>query len=109
MNCQKHLDEVQTRSPNFVDTGTSAMRDSAIEEYKQAMDELESEKLVAGEPFKGIVGNLTTFIWFHVWGNIQKPIQIGGEKPFILSDFEFSARLADKIDETIKEIDDISQ
>jgi hypothetical protein len=40
---------------------------------------------------------------------MQKPTQIGGEKPLFLNDLEFVARLADRVDKTIKEIDDISQ
>jgi hypothetical protein len=97
----------QDRSPYSMDSNSISNRDKEYEEFKQAMNDLYSEMLVAGEPFKSTVEKLTTFIGFQVWGNITTPIQISYDKPVVLSGLDFAARLGETVDKTIREINDI--
>lgn len=90
-------------------TGIQQNRDSALVEFKNAIENIDAEKLIAGEPFREIVGNLDLFLYMQVWGNVKKPQEIGGEgKRIILGAQDFSIALANKISKTVKDIEELA-
>jgi len=109
INQQDTLNQLKAQSPNIVYTELEMTADEAYATYTQAMKVLDQEQLVAGSAIKQLLNDLKVFISMQVFLKIGKPIQVGGDKPLLLTPLEFAAKLSSRVEGTIKEIDRISQ
>jgi len=104
------LDKQQQNNENGIKQYVEIQQyqDDALVAFRKAIEKIDGEKLIAGEPFRDIVANLTTFLYFQVLGNMQKLQIIGGEgKRIILGTQDFTIALANKINKTVKDIEEL--
>ena len=106
---QEQLDNLEARSPNLVHVDAMETRDDAYAKYKQAINKLSAEKMVAGKPFESLLSDLIAYISTQVWVKEAKPTSIGGDDPqkdrTALGTF---GRIAGKINEATRKIDELS-
>jgi hypothetical protein len=112
LTAQERLDEMNTRSPHLVHTEEMQEVEDAYNKYKNAMNRLDAEILVAGKDFETLLSDLSAFISTQVMLKGVKPKFINGDankQHRILSALEYSARIANKIREVTQKIDEISK
>lgn len=107
---QEHLDDLEARSPNLVHVDAMTARDNAHSKYKQAINKLDAEGLVASEPFKSLISDLTGYISTQVWMKEAKPTIIGGDpQQFrIRTALEIFGRIASRVSEVTRKINELS-
>lgn len=110
LQAQEQLDDLEARSPNIVNTKAMVARDKACTEYNQAMDKFHAEILVAGEHYENLLHDLSGYISTQVWVKTAKPTFVGGDpQQFrILTALEYFGRIAGKVNEVRRKIDELS-
>jgi hypothetical protein len=99
LNAQERLDNLDAKDSNTEHTADIASRDSAYTDYSNAINRLDTEGMVAGEPFENIVSDLVGYVTTQVWFKMVKPTVIGGnpEKFRILSALQVLGKIAGRV------------
>ena len=79
-------------------------RDEAHSAYLNALEVLETERLVAGDYFWAITDNLKMFINYHIYDCMRATI----DKPATLKTIPFIGELHNQIEQTIRSLDALS-
>lgn len=110
LSAQEQLDNLETRRPGLVHVDEMTTRDNAYDNYKQAMNKLNAEKMVAGKPFESLLSDLTGYISTQVFLKTMKPPVLGGthQQSRIPHALECIGSIAGKISEVTQKIDEIS-
>jgi len=107
---QEQMDKWQATHPDNVPGFVIERATNAITEYGQAMSNLYSEKMVAGNPFESILNDLDGYISTQVWIKLDKLSIVGGEPDNVQvrSAVEIVGRIAGRINGAIREINEIT-
>jgi hypothetical protein len=105
---QEYLDKMDAQSPNLVDVEAMTTRDRTYQIYEQAYKKIHSEKLVAGQAFEQPISDLIVFILAQVFFKTQKPLVYADSPLPVFTPLERTGRIAGKVVETIRKIDEIS-
>lgn len=107
---QEQLDNLEAMSPNLVHVDAMETRDYTYAKYKQAINKLSAEKMVAGKLFESLLSDLIAYISTQVWVKEAKPTFIGSnpQQFHIHTALETFGRIASKVSEVTRKIDELS-
>ena len=83
-----------------------AERDNAWFAYLDAKQDLETERLVAGDNFRAIIDNLIMFIDYHI--NDSMKMVTAKDKPETLKTIPFMTQLENNIEQAVRDLDALS-
>ncbi len=109
INRQDELDRMNEQSPYLVPTEQVGARNQSLVNYRNSMNALTTEKLVAGKAFEQTISDLIVFIEAQVFLKVEKPkIISGGTPPRSFTALELIGRIAGKVIETTEKIDQMN-